>query len=91
MISTVIDLSNEALEAAADEPGAMPRRTTINTALRESVDRYRRLCALHELQHLASEGALDMNLLLDAPLPTRRWRRPATGGAAGRGTTTAGF
>ncbi|MGK3093890.1 type II toxin-antitoxin system VapB family antitoxin [Streptomyces sp. WAC01490] len=65
MIRTVTDLGKEALEAATDEPGTMPRRTTINTALRESVDRYRRLCALHELQDLASEGALDMGLLLD--------------------------
>ncbi|MEU0308154.1 type II toxin-antitoxin system VapB family antitoxin [Streptomyces cyaneofuscatus] len=65
MIRTVTDLGKEALEAATDEPGAMPRRTTINTALRESVDRYRRLCALHECRDLASEGALDMGLLLD--------------------------
>ncbi|MGA5468962.1 hypothetical protein [Streptomyces arboris] len=47
MIRTVIDLGNEALEGA-DEPGATPRRTTTNTALRESVDRTRRLCALQE-------------------------------------------
>ncbi|MFE3721242.1 type II toxin-antitoxin system VapB family antitoxin [Streptomyces cyaneofuscatus] len=65
MIRTVIDLGDEALEAAADEPGAAPRRTAINTALRESVDRTRRLCALRELQDLASSGALDMDLLLD--------------------------
>ncbi|MCD9903737.1 type II toxin-antitoxin system VapB family antitoxin [Streptomyces sp. MT29] len=61
----VIHLGNEALEAAADEPGATPRRTTINTAPREAVDRTRRRCALQELQDLANGGALDMDLLLD--------------------------
>ncbi|MEV4877447.1 type II toxin-antitoxin system VapB family antitoxin [Streptomyces cyaneofuscatus] len=65
MIRTVIDLGDEALEAAAGEPGTTPRHTTVNTALRESVDRNRRLCALQELQDLASDGALDMDLLLD--------------------------
>ncbi len=35
MIRTVTGLGKETLEAATDEPGAMPRRTTINTALRQ--------------------------------------------------------
>ncbi|MFJ5737682.1 type II toxin-antitoxin system VapB family antitoxin [Streptomyces microflavus] len=65
MICTVVDLGDETLGAAAEELGATPRLTTTNTALREFVDRNGRLCALRELQVLASDGALDMDLLLD--------------------------
>ncbi|WP_411117608.1 hypothetical protein [Streptomyces sp. 058-1L] len=39
MIGMVVDLGNETLGAAAEELGTTPRRTTINTALREFVDR----------------------------------------------------
>ncbi|MFF1678264.1 type II toxin-antitoxin system VapB family antitoxin [Streptomyces sp. NPDC058256] len=65
MSRTVIDLDDEALEAAAKELGTTTKRDTINTALREIVARNRRLRALHELQDLAAEGALDVELLLD--------------------------
>ncbi|MGA5374313.1 type II toxin-antitoxin system VapB family antitoxin [Streptomyces griseoincarnatus] len=64
MSRTVIDLDDEALEAAAKELGTTTKRDTINTALREIVARNRRLRALGELQDLADEGALDAELLL---------------------------
>jgi Arc/MetJ family transcription regulator len=62
---TVIDLDDEALEAAAKELGTSTKRDTVNTALREIVARNRRLRALRELKDLAAEGALDVDLLLD--------------------------
>ncbi|MFE0630387.1 type II toxin-antitoxin system VapB family antitoxin [Streptomyces sp. NPDC058864] len=65
MSRTVIDLDDEALEAAAKELGTSTKRDTINTALREIVARNRRLRALRELQDLGDEGALDVELLLD--------------------------
>ncbi|GAA1927018.1 hypothetical protein GCM10009716_38860 [Streptomyces sodiiphilus] len=65
MSRTVIDLDDDALEAAAKELGTSTKRDTINTALREIVARNRRLRALRELQDLADEGALDAELLLD--------------------------
>ncbi|MFE7174413.1 type II toxin-antitoxin system VapB family antitoxin [Streptomyces sp. NPDC057616] len=65
MSRTVIDLDDDALEAAAKELGTTTKRDTINTALREIVARNRRLRALHELQDLADGGALEAELLLD--------------------------
>ncbi|MEW2395777.1 type II toxin-antitoxin system VapB family antitoxin [Streptomyces sp. NPDC046862] len=65
MSRTVIDLDDEALEAAAKELGTTTKRDTINTALREVTARYRRLRALGEARELAAEGALDIDILLD--------------------------
>ena len=65
MSRTVIDIDDDALEAAAKELGTSTKRDTINTALREIVARNRHLRALHELQDLTAEGALDVELLLD--------------------------
>ncbi|USQ83574.1 type II toxin-antitoxin system VapB family antitoxin [Streptomyces phaeoluteigriseus] len=65
MSRTVIDLDDEALEAAARELGTTTKRDTINTALREIVARNRRLRALHDLQDLAADGGLDAEALLD--------------------------
>ncbi|WP_406258059.1 type II toxin-antitoxin system VapB family antitoxin [Streptomyces nigra] len=65
MSRTVIDLDDDALEAAAKELGTSTKTDTINTALREIVARNRRLRALDELQDLPTEGALDVELLLD--------------------------
>ncbi|MEN8655061.1 type II toxin-antitoxin system VapB family antitoxin [Streptomyces sp. 21So2-11] len=65
MSRTVIDLDDQALEAAAKELGTTTKRDTINTALREIVDRNHRLRALRELQELAQDGSLDLDLLLD--------------------------
>jgi Arc/MetJ family transcription regulator len=65
MSRTVIDLDDEALEAAAAELGTKTKRDTINTALREVTARYRRLRALDEARKLVADGALDMDVLLD--------------------------
>ncbi|MFK0125203.1 type II toxin-antitoxin system VapB family antitoxin [Streptomyces nigra] len=65
MSRTVIDLDDDALEAAAKELGTSTKTDTINTARREIVARNRRLRALNELQDLAAEGALVVELLLD--------------------------
>ncbi|WP_339152908.1 type II toxin-antitoxin system VapB family antitoxin [Streptomyces sp. F41] len=61
----VIDPDEAALEAAAEELRTTTGRDAVNTAPREVVDRNRRLRALHELQDLACDGALDTNVLLD--------------------------
>ncbi|MBB6419703.1 MULTISPECIES: type II toxin-antitoxin system VapB family antitoxin [Streptomyces] len=65
MSRTVIDLDDEALEAAARELGTTTKRDTINTALREVTARYRRLRALEDSRQLVADGALDINILLD--------------------------
>ncbi|NUQ95488.1 MAG: type II toxin-antitoxin system VapB family antitoxin [Streptomyces sp.] len=65
MSRTVIDLDDEALEAAARELGTTTKRDTINSALREVTARYRRLRALEEARELVADGALDMDLLLN--------------------------
>ncbi|MGF0175767.1 type II toxin-antitoxin system VapB family antitoxin [Streptomyces sp. Marseille-Q5077] len=65
MSRTVIDLDDEALEAAAKELGTTTKLDTVNTALREVTARYRRLRALGEARELVSEGALDIDILLD--------------------------
>ncbi|GEC10622.1 hypothetical protein SSP24_82770 [Streptomyces spinoverrucosus] len=65
MSRTVIDLDDDALEAAAKELGTTTKRDTVNTALREVTARYRRLRALGEARELVAEGALDMDVLLD--------------------------
>ncbi|MEU3275639.1 type II toxin-antitoxin system VapB family antitoxin [Streptomyces antibioticus] len=65
MSRTVIDLDDEALEAAAKELGTTTKRDTINTALREVTARYRRLRALEQARELTADGALDIGLLLD--------------------------
>lgn len=62
---TVIDLDDEALEAAAIELGTTTKRDTINTALREVTGRNRRVRALVELRMLVAEGAVDTDVLLD--------------------------
>lgn len=65
MSRTVIDLDDEALEAAAIELGTSTKRDTINTALREVTNRYRRLRALEAARELVADGGLDMDVLLD--------------------------
>ncbi|MCP9988201.1 type II toxin-antitoxin system VapB family antitoxin [Streptomyces sudanensis] len=65
MSRTVIDLDDEALEAAAKELGTTTKRDTINTALREVTARYRRLRALEDARRPVADGALDIDILLD--------------------------
>ncbi|WP_455361184.1 type II toxin-antitoxin system VapB family antitoxin [Streptomyces sp. SYSU K21746] len=65
MSRTVIDLDDEALEAAAKELGTTTKRDTINTALREVTARYRRLRSLEDARALVAEGGVDIDILLD--------------------------
>ncbi|MEJ8657214.1 type II toxin-antitoxin system VapB family antitoxin [Streptomyces sp. MS1.AVA.4] len=65
MSRTVIDLDDEALEAAAKELGTTTKRDTVNAALREVTARYRRLRSLENARRLVAEGALDVDILLD--------------------------
>lgn len=70
MSRTVIDLDDEALEAAAKELGTTTKRDTINTALREVTARYQRLRSLEDARELVAEGGVDIDILLDK----RRYR-----------------
>ncbi|MFK4222608.1 type II toxin-antitoxin system VapB family antitoxin [Streptomyces sp. NPDC019890] len=81
MSRTVIDLDDDALEAAAKELGTTTKRDTINTALREVTARYRRLRSLEEARRLVADGALDMDILLDKRI--YRGGREATTGQTG--------
>lgn len=65
MSRTVIDLDDEALDAAAIELGTTTKRDTVNTALREITERNRRARALQELRVLVAEGAVDTDVLMD--------------------------
>lgn len=65
MSRTVVDLDDEALEAAAIELGTTTKRDTINTALREVTERNRRARALQELRALVADGAVDVGMLTD--------------------------
>jgi len=57
MSRTVIDLDDDALEAAAKLLGTSTKRDTVNAALREIVTRNRRLRSLHEPQDVTDQGA----------------------------------
>lgn len=68
MSRTVIDLDDEALDAAAIELGTSTKRDTVNAALREITERNRRARALEELRTMVAEGAVDTGILLDKRL-----------------------
>ena len=63
MSRTVIDLDDEALNAAARELGTTTKQDTVNTALRQIAARNRRARAWVDLQQLTAEGGLDLDLL----------------------------
>jgi Arc/MetJ family transcription regulator len=65
MAKLLVDIDEEALAEAAAEYGTKTTKDTVNTALRESVARRRRLRALDRLSELAAEGAVDMDFLMD--------------------------
>ncbi|URN15978.1 MULTISPECIES: type II toxin-antitoxin system VapB family antitoxin [Streptomyces] len=65
MSRTVVDLDDEAREAAAKELGTTTKRDTINTALREVTARHRCLRALEDARRPVADGALDIDILLD--------------------------
>lgn len=63
MSVTNVDLDDDALAAAAEIFGTTTKRDTINTALREAVQRYKRRAAAERLAERAARGEFD---------PTRR-------------------
>lgn len=63
MARTVIDIDDEALEAAARWLGTKTKKDTVNAALNAVIDRERRTAALEQLQQMADEGMVDFDLL----------------------------
>ncbi len=53
---TAIEIDDEALAAAAQVLGTRTKKETVNAALREVSDRFRRLRALDELGAMADRG-----------------------------------
>lgn len=64
MTKMLIDIDDATLDAAAEALGTATKKDTVNTALREVVDRVNRARAWREAQSLADE-ALDLDLLAD--------------------------
>jgi Arc/MetJ family transcription regulator len=62
MARTMIDLDDEALAEAAKVLGTTSKKDTVNKALREAVDRYRRMEALLESQEMADRGDIAWDL-----------------------------
>lgn len=71
MAKVLVDIDEEALSSAAELLGTQTKKDTVNTALRETVSRLDRAKALAEIQEMAAEGALDVELLMDK----RNYRR----------------
>ncbi|MDA2807322.1 type II toxin-antitoxin system VapB family antitoxin [Nocardiopsis suaedae] len=71
MTKILVDVDDEALEAAAKRFGTKTKKDTVNTALRRANEDYERAEALVGLKALADEGGLDLELLNDK----RNYRR----------------
>ncbi|WP_073757355.1 type II toxin-antitoxin system VapB family antitoxin [Streptomyces sp. CB03234] len=69
MARTVIDLDDEALEEAARFLGTTTKRDTVNTALREIVDRRKRAAALERMRQMVEEGEIDLSIIEEGPSP----------------------
>jgi Arc/MetJ family transcription regulator len=65
MTKMLIDIDEEALEAAADLLGTTTKKDTVNTSLRETAQRLRRAQALAKLAERGQAG--DFDELLDKP------------------------
>jgi Arc/MetJ family transcription regulator len=63
MTKMLIDIDDQALEAAQHAFGTKTKKDTVNRALAEAVARIDRAEAHVELARLAAEGALDLGLL----------------------------
>jgi len=63
MARTVIDIDDDALEAAARWLGTKTKKDTVNAALHAVIDRERRVAALERLRQMADEGAFDFSML----------------------------
>jgi hypothetical protein len=58
----MVDVDDDALAEAAKVLGTTTKKDTINTALREAVEQYRRLEALLESQEMADRGDIAWDL-----------------------------
>jgi Arc/MetJ family transcription regulator len=65
MTKMLIDIDDQALDAAQKAFGTKTKKETVNRALAEAIARIDRAEAHTELARLASEGALDLGLLQD--------------------------
>jgi Arc/MetJ family transcription regulator len=59
MTKILVDVDDEALAEAGRLLGTKTKRDTVNTALRETAKRLRRIEAFDELARLGKEGAFD--------------------------------
>jgi Arc/MetJ family transcription regulator len=56
----MLDIDDEALAAAARVLGTNTKKDTVNTALREVVERLNRRAAFAQLRKMAAEGDIDL-------------------------------
>jgi Arc/MetJ family transcription regulator len=66
MARTMIDIDDDALAAAARVYGTTTKKDTVNAALRDVVERHRRLEALLESQEMAARGDIAWDLWAEA-------------------------
>ncbi len=59
MTKMLIDIDDEALATAAELLGTKTKKDTVNTALRETAERLRRLAALDQLSARGAAGEFD--------------------------------
>jgi Arc/MetJ family transcription regulator len=59
MTKILVDVDDRALADAAELLGTKTKKDTVNTALREAVERLRRARALARLSELGESGAFD--------------------------------
>jgi Arc/MetJ family transcription regulator len=59
MTKMLIDIDDEALAKASELLGTKTKKDTVNTALRETAERLRRLEALEKLSEAARAGEFD--------------------------------
>jgi Arc/MetJ family transcription regulator len=59
MTKILVDVDDDALAEAGRLLGTKTKRDTVNTALRETAQRLRRIEAFDELAQLGKEGAFD--------------------------------
>ncbi|SDS85130.1 type II toxin-antitoxin system VapB family antitoxin [Jiangella sp. DSM 45060] len=65
MTKMLIDIDDDALAEAAEVLGTTTKKDTVNASLRETTARLRRARAFAELQRLAEDGAVDLDVLRD--------------------------
>ncbi|WP_433517542.1 type II toxin-antitoxin system VapB family antitoxin [Nonomuraea sp. CA-143628] len=63
MTKTLIDLDDEALAEAAKLLGTLSKKDTVNTALREIVDRRRRAAAVARMREMVAAGEIDFSII----------------------------